>query len=109
MQAAYFHAVCTVPKTCDSWTHHLCFDMRVKSQNYTQDYWVSGLLVSSGMIEDTIACFRPQVKGWEAPTLLRPLERADLSRWKSVKKTETDPVSETVCSLEYRILSNREC
>jgi hypothetical protein len=26
-------------------------------------------------------CFRPQVRGWETPTLLGPLERANLGHW----------------------------
>jgi hypothetical protein len=26
-------------------------------------------------------CFHPQVRGWETPTLLDPLERANLSHW----------------------------
>jgi hypothetical protein len=59
-------------------------------------------------------CFRPQVRGWETPTLLGPLERANLNHSPHLRK-ETDPVSETLCSLEYRTVdkvqkpSNPEC
>jgi hypothetical protein len=28
-----------------------------------------------------IGCFRPQVKEWETPTLLGPLESANLGHW----------------------------
>jgi hypothetical protein len=43
-------------------------------------------------------CFRPQ--GWETPTLLGPLERNNLDHSPHLRK-ETDPVSETLCSLEF--------
>jgi hypothetical protein len=44
-------------------------------------------------------CFCPQVKGWEADTLLGPLERANLNHWTQQSRclppphlrTETDP------------------
>jgi hypothetical protein len=46
-------------------------------------------------------CFRPQVKvGEKTPTQLGPLERANLNHL----RTETDPVSETSCFLEYRMM-----
>jgi hypothetical protein len=44
----------------------------------TRNYWVFGLCPSSGILKNTmfhkLICFRPQVKGWETPTLLGPLE-----------------------------------
>jgi hypothetical protein len=52
----------------------------------TQNYWVLGLCPSSGILETrkqrfgNWICFRPEVKG-ETPTLLGPLERANLSHW----------------------------
>jgi hypothetical protein len=33
--------------------------------------------------------FRLQVKGWETPTLLGPLERADLNHWATYVSTST--------------------
>jgi hypothetical protein len=48
-------------------------------------------------------CFRPQVKvGEKTPTQLGPLERANLNHF--YLRTETDPVSETSCFLEYRTM-----
>jgi hypothetical protein len=44
--------------------------------------------------------FSPQVRRWETPTLLRPLEKANLN----YLKTETHSVSETLCSLKYRTM-----
>jgi hypothetical protein len=44
-------------------------------------------------------CLRPQVKGWETPTLL-----GSLTAITSPLRTETDPVSETLCSLDYRTM-----
>jgi hypothetical protein len=62
-------------------------------------------------------CFRPQVKvGQKTPTQLGPLERANLNHWwlraqmsrcllpHLHLRTDTDPVSETSCSLEYRTM-----
>jgi hypothetical protein len=93
----------------------------------TRDYWVFGLRPSSGILNNTafrkLICFRPQVRGWETPILLGPLERANLSHWMILieissfyltqqsrglppprLKMETDPVSETLCFLvSYRI------
>jgi hypothetical protein len=52
----------------------------------TQNYWVSGLYPSSGILENRKhdvsenECFRFQVKGGEkTPTQLGPLERANLN------------------------------
>jgi hypothetical protein len=43
-------------------------------------------------------CFRPRVKvGKKTPTQLGPVERANLNHW-------TDPVSETSCFFEYRMM-----
>jgi hypothetical protein len=50
----------------------------------TQNYWVFGLCPSSGILKtreyniSETGCFLPQVKG-ETPTLLCPLERANLN------------------------------
>jgi hypothetical protein len=69
----------------------------------TENYWVFGLCPSSGILKTrktqgfgNWTCFLPQVRDGETPTLLGPLERAG-------EKTETDPVSETLCSLVLRI------
>jgi hypothetical protein len=46
-------------------------------------------------------------RGQETPTHLGPLERATLNHWTPHLKTETDPVSETLCSsvfLEYQTM-----
>jgi hypothetical protein len=52
-------------------------------------------------------CFRPQMRG-DIPTLLGPLERANLNS--RHLKTETDLVSETLCSqvLEYRTMAKNK-
>jgi hypothetical protein len=54
-------------------------------------------------------------EGWETRTLWGPLQRANLKHWTFLKdpselvsptphlRTETDPVSETLCSLKYRM------
>jgi hypothetical protein len=46
---------------------------------------LSGLLPPAGIIRTqrfgNWICFCPQVTGWEAPTLLGPLERANLHHW----------------------------
>jgi hypothetical protein len=39
----------------------------------------------------------------ETPTLLGPLEGANLNHW---TRMETDPVSKTLCSLDFRIPDN---
>jgi hypothetical protein len=51
--------------------------------------------------------FHPQVKG-ESPTLMGPLEGADLNHWTQQNRClsphlmmETDPVSETLCSVVW--------
>jgi hypothetical protein len=72
----------------------------------TQNYWVFGLCPSSGIPETreqlfgNWICFRPHVRG-EIRALLRPLERANL-------RTETDPVSETLCCLLSRLPDDRQ-
>jgi hypothetical protein len=47
----------------------------------TQDYWVFGLCQSSGIQMNTefrnLDLFPPSGEGWETPTLLGPLERAN--------------------------------
>jgi hypothetical protein len=30
-------------------------------------------------------CFLPQMKGWETPTLMGPLERTNLSHWTEIQ------------------------
>jgi hypothetical protein len=53
-------------------------------------------------------CFRPHMKvGEKTPTQLGPLERANLNQCVLPHlrlRTETDPVSETLCFLEYRTM-----
>jgi hypothetical protein len=55
---------------------------------YTQNYWLFGLCLSSGIIKarkqrfGNWICFRPQVRG-ETLSLLGPLERANLNHWTS--------------------------
>jgi hypothetical protein len=58
------------------------------SHTINQDYWVSGLCPSSGILNNRRTqrfgnwiCFRPQVRWQETPTQLTPLERA--SQWSS--------------------------
>jgi hypothetical protein len=41
----------------------------------------------------------PLVKGWEAPTLLGPLERANLNHWTNHLRIETGPVSGMFCRI----------
>jgi hypothetical protein len=59
----------------------------------TQSYWGFGLYPSSGVLKTRKQrfgnwfCFRPQLKG-EIPTLLGPLERANLSHWTVMSKSE---------------------
>jgi hypothetical protein len=75
-----------------------------------RSYWVFGICPPSGILK-TIQhnvflnwiCFRPQMMG-ETHTLLGPLERANLNHW--ILRTETDPVSEMLCSLAFRILDD---
>jgi hypothetical protein len=48
-----------------------------------QDYWAFGLHPLSGIPKKkkpfgNWICFCPQVRGWETPNLLGPLERANL-------------------------------
>jgi hypothetical protein len=58
----------------------------------TRDYWVFGLCPSSGILRNTkennvSECRFVSVLwrgGWETPTLLAPLETADLSHWTGV-------------------------
>jgi hypothetical protein len=57
----------------------------------TQNYWVFGLFPSSGILGTRKTqrfgnwiCFRPQVRGEETPTLLGPLDRANLNHWTNV-------------------------
>jgi hypothetical protein len=76
------------PQSTDK-TTQLLFQMGTTGSTYhdlyTQNYWVSGLCPSSGIINNYNAqrfenwiCFRLQVRGKETPTLLGPLERANL-------------------------------
>jgi hypothetical protein len=44
-------------------------------------------------------CFRPQLRGWETPTLLKPLEIANIPP--PYLRSETDPVSETLYSFTF--------
>jgi hypothetical protein len=83
----------------------------------TQNSWGFGLFPLFGILETKNTmfrnwiCFRPQVRG-EDTSQLGPLERANLSLSKGPKRvgvfpphlrTETDPVSETLCFLVSRI------
>jgi hypothetical protein len=87
----------------------------------TQNYWVFGLCPSSGILETrkhsisetgSVSVLR---WGGKTPTLLGPLERANLKQSLALSKgpnrvgvfpphlrTETDPVSETLCFLVSR-------
>jgi hypothetical protein len=77
----------------------------------TQNYWVSGLCPLSGILntrkhnvsETGPVSVLMGVK--ETPTLLGPLERANLNHWSSplILRTETDLVSETLCFLVFKI------
>jgi hypothetical protein len=53
-----------------------------KSTLASWDYRVFGLCTLSGVLMKTVDwkldCSHPQAKGWEVPTLLGPLERANL-------------------------------
>jgi hypothetical protein len=56
----------------------------------TQNYWVFGLFLSSGILEtrkhdvSETGCFRPQIKGGnKTPTQLGPLERVNLNHWRA--------------------------
>jgi hypothetical protein len=57
----------------------------VKHINGAQDYCIFGLCPLSDIVKNMTfqnwVCFHPQVRGWEAPTLLGPLERANLNHW----------------------------
>jgi hypothetical protein len=93
--------------------------LRVLAMVYnTWDYWAFRLFPLSGVLKNTTfrkqISFRPQIRGWETPALLVPLERANLSHWSSDLRTQqsvSDPLtwgrkqirSETPCSLEYRL------
>jgi hypothetical protein len=54
------------------------------------------------------------MRGWETPTLLGPLERANLDHLLTQQgrclpshlRMETDPVSKTLCSIVFRILDD---
>jgi hypothetical protein len=58
-----------------------------------QDYWVSGLCLSSGLLNTLVEnikfrkldLFPSSGEGRETPTLLDPLERANLNHWHSLK------------------------
>jgi hypothetical protein len=73
----------------------------------TQNYWVFGLFLLSGILENTtfrkLDLFPSSGEGGEkTPTQLGPLERANLNPCLVPHlhlRMETDPVSET-CSLE---------
>jgi hypothetical protein len=64
----------------------------------TQNYWVFGLCPLPGILESRKQCFRnwicfhPHVKG-EIPTLLGPLERANLNHWTTLVRFTTDILS----------------
>jgi hypothetical protein len=106
------------------------WDTRHKWENNTESYWVFGLFPSSVILEtmkydvsETGPIYR-QLRG-NTPTHFRALERANLNHWTQQSRylpthlrMETDPVSETSCSLVFRIAddgkspkksSNSEC
>jgi hypothetical protein len=78
----------------------------------TQNYWVFGLCPSSGILEprehvSENGCFHPQVGGGgKIPTVLGPLERANLNHWTA--RPDTDPVSETLCFIVSTIPDDRQ-
>jgi hypothetical protein len=59
-----------------------------RSNTIAQDYRDFGLCPSSGILKNTKhthrfgnwICFRPQVRAWETPTLLGPIERVILNQ-----------------------------
>jgi hypothetical protein len=82
----------------------------------TWDYWVSGLYPSSRILKNTffrkLDLFQSSCEGWEKTTMLGQIETANYNHWKTYVsittaphlRTETDPVSEMLCSLEYRAM-----
>jgi hypothetical protein len=90
------------------------------------DYCVLGLCPLSGILKtrehNILKTGSVSVLRWggETPTLLDPLERPNLNHWSGTSRprtqnsrclppplrTETDPVSETLCSPVFRILDN---
>jgi hypothetical protein len=79
-----------------------------------RDCWIFGLCPSFGIIKNTpfrkLNLFPFLGEGWETLSLLGPLEGTNLNHWTMVQqikylhprhlRTETDPASETLCSLE---------
>jgi hypothetical protein len=59
----------------------------------TQNYWVSGLCPSRGILNNFNAVFRKldpfssSGEGREAPTLMGPLDRANLNHWAQSQNT----------------------
>jgi hypothetical protein len=77
----------------------------------TQNYWGFGLCPQSGIVNTSQYIVSKTVsvsilkRGGKAPTLFGPLERANLNHWclLSHLRKETDPVSEMICFLVFRI------
>jgi hypothetical protein len=75
----------------------------------TQSYWVFGLCPSSNIlntrkyeVSETVSVLVLRRRG-QTPTLPGPLERLPLHL-----RTQTDPVSETSCFLDFRIPDDGE-
>jgi hypothetical protein len=70
----------------------------------TQNYWVLGPTLSSGILKSrehkVSEIGYVSILTWgDTHTVLGPLERTNLKQW----RTQTDPVSETLCYLGFRI------
>jgi hypothetical protein len=76
------------PLTLLAWVGLLVVKLPPALQYIIQNYWVSGLCPSSGLLETSKTqrfgnwiCFRPQVREEKTPAQLGPLERANLNHW----------------------------
>jgi hypothetical protein len=70
---------------------------------HNQNYWVFGLSPLSGILRN-----RKHDVLEKTPTQLSPLDRANFNHWTTHLRTETDPVSETLCFLFPRVPDDGE-